>query len=248
MLGCSRVNESVKIVFMAKKRKNRLTPFQIDQHKSVLRKMINSSRFDAAYALARRLMREHPEVIDFAYYEAVLTAEDDTGYSAVEIRARYRSATRKLKSLLRRLAAASSGMRRSIRNEYYWFSRQPYKQYRLGLEYARQGDRESYYSQGVGAAQIARLHGANGRRDLMLKWARRSESAWLRFFELDASWSNSYLFYGVVLGLQGRTREMERAFGRCARIAQRPKGWPVIRDHRRSVEMTLRGCDRDHTV
>lgn len=157
---------------------------EIEKYTQRLRNLSNRARYDEAYALSKRLVKEHPTVLIFAYNEAVMTAEDDEGYTPAEVRARYRSATRKLRVLLRRLRSAPPQMRFAIRNEYYWFSSQPRKQYRLGLEEARRGLVSGYYSQGVGAVQLAKQYGLKGQKGLFMRWARKSEKAWLKFLRL----------------------------------------------------------------
>src|SRR5690606_11879994 len=105
------------------------------------------------------------------------------GLSQKEIDRRYGLARRKLLKIMKRLKGVDEKQRFQMRNEYYWFSRQPLKQYRLGLEYARKKNVSGYYSQGVGAAMLAKHYAERGKTSQMLYWARLSTNAWNRFFK-----------------------------------------------------------------
>ena len=129
----------------------------------------------------------------------------------------------------------TAGQRNSMRNEYYWFSRQPHKQYRLGLERVKAGEKSSYYSQGVGAEQVAKNYALRGRKALCLRWAKKSEKAWLNYFKVMPDWYNSYLFYAASLGYQGKIAEMDKAFATGAKIAGKTKKWKEIVHHRKEV-------------
>ena len=192
---------------------------EIERHKSQIRNYSNSGKYQRAYDLASRLHRQHPKILDFAYYEAVFTAEEFRGISKSELNVRYRKAASKLRKLLRKLNGVEPRLKRSVRNEYYWFSRQPYKQYRLGIEFVNKGDLSAYYSQGVGAVEVAREYAKKRSKTLFLKWAKTSEKAWLEYFKVQANWFNSYLFYATALGFQGRKNEMYAALKRGSKIS-----------------------------
>ena len=185
---------------------------EIEDFRTQTRKLSNRGRFKEVYALAQKYHALYPHVLQFAYTEAVYTAENTTGLSNREVNRRYALAARKLKKLIPKTRSAPPRLRRAVRNEYFWFSRQPYKQYRLGLEFGKDG----YYSAGVGSAQLALRYGNQGRRALSFKWAKISERYWLKFFrEVDAKWFNFYMFYAMVLGYQGRINEMVREMDEC---------------------------------
>lgn len=191
-----------------------------------IRAFSNRGQYKKAHALALRLTIKYPDILQFAYWEAVFTAEESRGYTAVQIAARYRLAAKKLKKLLLRLKNVDPQLQKSIRNEYYWFSKQPRKQYQLGVEYVKRGDKYAYYSQGVGAVQVAKNYALQGKKALCLRWAQKSEKAWRQYFKVMPDWYNSYLFYGQALGLQGKIKEMREAFKKGSKIS----GIPVNKD------------------
>ena len=185
-----------------------LSQSEIEKFALKIRNLSNNAEYKKAHQLSKTLSEKYPNILLFAYHEAVLSAEDDTGCTSAEIKARHKSAALKLKKLLKKLRSVSPNLRAGIRNEYYWFSHQPYKQYLLGREQVRRGIKRAYYAQGVGAAMLAKKYGQQERRKLCLRWAKRSERAWLSFFTVDSEWFNSYFFYARALGYQGRASEM----------------------------------------
>ena len=167
-----------------------LSAADIETFNQKIRKLSNGARFEEAYALSLKLTKMHPDVPMFAYFEAVFSAEDETGFTPAQIKVRHASAARKLKKLLPKIRLFPPKVRPSLRNEYYWFSRQPYKQYRLGVEGVKKGEPRSHYSQGVGAVYLAKRYAAQGKKGLFLRWAKRSDDAWLEFFKDDSNWFN----------------------------------------------------------
>ena len=152
------------------------TDEEMNRWRKKFRQLSNSARYREAHELSKKLVKQYPSVILFAYYEAVMTAEQEVGFSKAQVKARQKLAAKKLRKLLYRARAMTLGQRNSMRNEYYWFSRQPHKQYRLGLERVKAGEKSSYYSQGVGAEQVAKNYALRGRKALCLRWAKKSEN------------------------------------------------------------------------
>ena len=100
----------------------------------------------------------------------------------------------------------------------------------------RKGRKRRYYSQGVGAAELAKSYARQGKIGLFYRWAKISEQAWLNFFKEDDKWFNSYFFYAAVLGYQGRVDEMNAAFAKAAKIAKKSKNWDAILTYRKEIE------------
>jgi hypothetical protein len=137
------------------------------------------------------------------------------------------------------MRGAPTLLRYRIRNEYFWFSRQPRKQYLLGVKRNKNKKDSGYYSQGVGAAELAKKYALDRRKALCFRWAKRSEEAWLKFFKVEPNWFNSYFFYAMALGYQGRIDEMEKAMNKACRIAGKPKTWKAIRDLRKQIQQAI---------
>ncbi len=212
-----------------------LTSSDIDLLVQKLHALNDKGRFKDAYVLARRLTEVYPDILIFAYCEAVFCVEGDRRLAGLDQSARHASVVQRLKPLLKRLRSASPVLRSSIRNEYYWFSRQPHKQYLFGVRQVKRGDSAGYFSQGVGAIEMAKSHRAAGRTSHFLFWAKRAEVAWRELIAIDPDVPNSHLFLATALGFQGRLPEMEAAFARAAEVARRTLGWKVIRDLRKKI-------------
>jgi len=198
---------------------NKISPDLINKYYKEIHDYSNSGSYKKAYALSLKLSKKYPNEITFAYLEAVFSAEDPRGLTKKEITARYKNAANKLKGLLHRLKGVDLKLSSSIRNEYYWFSRQPKKQYLLGVEMVRKGLIKAYYSQGVGAVEVAQSYGLLGQKSLCLRWAKRSEKAWEKYIQHNSNWFNSYLFYAKALGFQEKNIKMKAAFKKASQIS-----------------------------
>lgn len=216
-------------------KKEKITADQILAHRKKISQLSNSGKFKQAYDLTLKLTKKFPDVIVFQYLEAVFSAEDTRHLTKYQARLKYSIAARKLKTLLPKLRNVDPKLRKSIRNEYYWFSKQPYKQYLLGIESNKNGQ-NGYYSMGVGASRLALEYGRRHKKKLCLKWAKISEKAWLHFFKTEPNWFNSYYFYAVALGLQGRTAEMNKALKIGSKISGIPVSDEMFQEALREVE------------
>lgn len=215
----------ILIIYFKAKMKS-LSPEQIEEYRLKIRDFSNSGQYKKAYALAAKLTVKYPDVLVFAYWEAVYTAEDSRGLTPGQIAGRYKLAAKKLKKLIGKMRNADPNLQKSIRNEYYWFSKQPRKQYLLGVEYVKKGNKLAYYCQGVGAIQVAKDYALSGKKSLSIRWAKKSEKAWQQYFKVMPNWYNSYLFYGQALGIQGKIKQMREAFRTGSKIS----GIPVNKD------------------
>ena len=99
--------------------------------------LIRKARYQEALRGAQRLCRENPQELEAEYCFAVLLGDAQDGLAAAQIERNRVKSVRLLRPLLQRLKRSDETTRYRIRNEYYWFSRQPLKQYRayvhLGL-------------------------------------------------------------------------------------------------------------------
>lgn len=185
-----------------------------------LHALVRKTEYRQALRMAERLRRKHPKDLDAQYHYAVLLGDCQDGLSAGRIEMNRKASVRLLKPLMRRLSHFDRSTRLRVRNEYYWFSRQPRKQYLLGLESVRFERWKGNYSQGVGAAWYALSLAQRGRESAARRWALLSEKAWRRYLKHDRYY-NAYVHLGLALGVLGRTAEMEGAFRIGAKIAGR---------------------------
>lgn len=214
-----------------------LSKKEIAEYKTQFRALSNSGKYTTAHVLAKSLVKKHPDILYFQYIEAVMTAEQSAGYSKKQIEKRYRLASAKLKKLIPKTRSAKNKkMHSSIMNEYYWFSKQPLKQYRLGVAQVKEGDKYAYYSQGVGAAMMALHLSELNKKSSALRWAKKSEQAWLNYFKIVPDWYNSYLFFAMALGFQNKIAEMDSAFKTASKISRQPLTHPVFNEFRKHIK------------
>lgn len=202
-----------------KKNLPKITDAEISKIRDKIDSLSNTGKYKQVYILAKSLCKKYPDVLLFQYYEAVFIAEDTRGLTTAQINANYKKAAKKLRKLTQKLKGANPNFIAVVRNEYYWFSKQHYKQYLLGVERVKKGNKSGYYSQGVGASRIALKYGRQGKMKLCQKWAQISEKAWLNYFIIYPDWFNAYYFYAVALGLQGKEKEMHKALTKGSKIS-----------------------------
>lgn len=216
-----------------------LTKPQFEKLRKKLRALSNSAQYKKAHLLAVKLSKKHPAEPYFAYCAAVMYGDDTKNRSKSEIAKRHRKSAELLKPWLRKLRRLEPNLRASLRNEYYWFSHQPFKQYQLGVERVAAGTKRAYYSQGVGAVELARKYFKAHRFKMGLRWSKRAERAWRNFFKEDSNWYNSYGWYAESVGFQGNLEEMEYALKKAAKISGIPLRGVEFEEVRNQVRKIL---------
>jgi hypothetical protein len=213
-----------------------------------LRALVDKARYRDAFNYANRLYlahRNHPEA---QYLYAVMLGDNKEGLTARESERNRRAAVSLLKPLLKKLKTFDPLTRYRIRNEYYWFSRQPRKQYLLGSAGLQRGVRRALYSQGVGAAWYSLALAQTGQWARAEQWATKSVDAWRNFFKSDRYY-NAFVHLGLAHGVLGQISEMENSLRRGAREAGRPASYhefEEIRDLVRALPSTRK--DLIHTL
>lgn len=147
-----------------------------------------------------------------------------------------------LRGLLKRLRGMSRELGYSTRNEYYYHSAQHDKQYRLGVECVRAGEKRGYYSQGVGAAWHAYGHARNGRKYLAEMWAKRAIRAWENYFKFNADYYNAYVHYALALGIIGRIKDMEESLVKSAKLSGKPKSYREFAEVRDNIFLLIKAA------
>ena len=218
-----------------KQAKPRISHEEMSKIRDRIGKLSNSTKFDEARELCQQMAKTYSNNTEFLYMEAVFSAEDDVGFTPTQIAKRHANAAAKIKSLFPRIRSLEPRIRGKMRNEYYWFSHQPQKQYELGVEMVNKGFERFYYSQGVGAVEVAKLFAEQNKRAAALRWAKKSEVAWKKFLKMHPEWFNAYFFYAQALGYQQRFTEMDQALAYAAKNAGKPKSWIACKEMRKQI-------------
>jgi tetratricopeptide (TPR) repeat protein len=127
-----------------------------------------------------------------------------------------------------------------FKNEYYFRLGKHKEQYENGLEmlndfyntteYNDDICAAAYYNQGVGAAHYAKLLLLAGKRKEALEYAQKAIIAWAQYFSLVNTYYNSYVHYGLALGILGKKDEMMRALERSANLINRDLNYTEFKD------------------
>lgn len=129
--------------------------FDKDKLYTVLTKLIYKADYDAAVKYLKRERKKFPNNFFIETSLATLPYENAFYLPKKQKEKAFAKAAANLKPYLKKLHGVPELHRRRTRNEYYWFSQQHMKQYKLGVEGVKAGNHRSYYSQGVGAANHA---------------------------------------------------------------------------------------------
>jgi len=200
---------------------------------------VYAAQYKRAFELAKKLKAKFPDNRFAQYHYAV--ALGDCGEWATSKTAEKNSkiAALLLRDLLRRSSGIDSHWRRSWRNEYYWFSKQHFKQWKLGRELVRAGQPKARYSMGVGAVSLAFSLVSKGKTKQGLVWASKARKAWEEYFQFVPDYYNSYVWYAKSLGILGDAKGMERALSKAAKLAKRPLNYREFTEAKRAIKAAI---------
>lgn len=134
-----------------------------------------------------------------------------------------------------------------FKNEYYFRFGLYKEQYELGFEkltyYLAQNDSItriafSYYTQGVGAANYAKQLLIVGDTTLAREYAQKAIVAWAQHFSLHNDYYNSYVHYGLALGILGYKEEMMRALSSAASLINKDLSFHEFKEVIDFIEQT----------
>lgn len=183
---------------------------------------VQQAQYRKAFKHADLTWKKYPTNRFAQYHYAVTLGDCEEWAPLSEQEKNVKKAAKILRALLRRCNGAPARLIAASRNEYYWFSRQPRKQYRLGREQVRKGKYTGNYSIGVGAVTIAIEKHKKRDYGVAYTWASRAKDAFEKYFIESPSYYNAYVWYGQALGLLQDFDGMELAFETAAKLANRP--------------------------
>jgi len=202
--------------------KNTLTIPQniLDQIKES-KELVKKAKYREALKIIERLHKKYPKNAYVTFRYAVQYG--DQIVSGFDKKATHykRGAAKLLKPLLKRMKEIPFEERIALRNEYYWFSSQPKKQFLLGKSVVK-SDPRGNYSLGVGAWCIARNYALSGKPVLAKRWANRSCIAWLEYFKYRPDYYNAWSWYARPLGYLGQNSEMKQALTKAMKLSGKP--------------------------
>lgn len=197
--------------------------------------LVRRAQYKKAYGLARELIKKYPENRFAQYRFAVLSGDSGEWARGKELKNNTSRAVKILKKLLLKTSGIDRRWVSSWRNEYYWFSSQPEKQYRLGKEDLLQRDMHGYYSMGVGAVSVALKKIEEKKYSQSIQWAQKAKSSWENYFKAVPDYYNAYVWYAKSLGLLGDLKGMEKALKKAGKLAKRPLSYREFVEARAEV-------------
>lgn len=198
-------------------------------------KAIMDADYEKAIKILAPVYGKYPQDFRVIYFYASTLADYGESMPENERKRLKKRGCDLLRGLLRRLRGRSRELSYATRNEYYYHSAHPDKQYHLGLERVRAGDKHGYYSQGVGAACHAYVQAKRGRGYLAEMWAKRAIRAWENYFKFKADYYNAYVHYALALGIMERYGEMEAALAKSAKLSGKPRSYREFEEVRCNI-------------
>lgn len=212
---------------------------EVEEYSEEIYKFLYSARYKKAFLLAEKAFKRFPQNRFATYLYAVHLGDSGEWVSEKKQEKNALLAARLLRNLLKRTSGIDPRWIRNWRNEYYWFSGQPKKQWLLGLAESKKSGR-GHYSMGVGAVTLSLELFKKGRLTGAKSWARKAQSAWEAYFKYVPKYYNAYVWYAQSLGLQGDLEGMECALKKAAKLSKRPLSYREFVDARKAVLSALK--------
>lgn len=212
-------------------------------YRDKIRSLVRAARYREAYRISNAAYKKYPKNRFAVYNYAVQLGDCSEWANAAERERNRRRAVKLLGRLMRQAKGINPLWVSSWSNEYFWFSKQPLKQYKLGLRIVAAGDKYGYYSMGVGAAMLALLNTPK-RKFIAQRWARKSISAWENYFKVVPDYYNAYVWYAKALGLSGDIEAMDRALKKASKLSGRPISYQEFAETRKEVLAALAEANR----
>jgi hypothetical protein len=187
-----------------------------------IRALFSSGKGGAARRVAAAFLRRYPRNDRARYHFAVALSEITAGLSKAAVARNKKRTVTLLRGLLRPRRRLTPLLADAVENEYYWFSEQPKKQYRLGLRGIKRKLPGAVYSCGVGGAMLALKSARSGDESARKLWSRRSLVAWKSYHRKFDERFGSVLYEAVAWGAAGDLVMMEGRLRRCAALAKVP--------------------------
>jgi hypothetical protein len=211
-------------------------------------RLVRAAQYRKAFQVAKDGLAKIPRNRFAQYNYAVLLGDSEEWASKAQHKINSRKAARILKSLLGRCRGVDSSWAGRWKNEYYWFSKQPRKQWKLGLERVRHRNYSGYYSAGVAAVTLSFGLYRSGRIRSARSWAERARLAWESYFRHQPDYYNAYVWYGQSLGLMGDLDGMERSLKRAAALSKRKITYGEFEKARKEVLEVFRSRKRHQSA
>ena len=214
-----------------------LTP---GEYEKKLRALFSADKAGAARRLAANFLKNYRGNFQARYCYAVSLSEGTAGLSKAQVDRNRKRTVMLLKKLINERHRITLEQSLGLENEYYWFSNQPEKQYKLGRRMLRRhGITRAHYSCGVGAAMMALKEARRGNLTAVRVWFDRAQASWKQYHREFSERLGSVIFEAIAWGANGDFRMMEKKLRRCCVLAKLPARNHSILWARREVRLAL---------
>jgi hypothetical protein len=208
--------------------------------KNLAWKFINKADYKKAVGVLAGVYKKYPADFKVANFYASTLADYAELLSGEKKKKLKKEGISILSNLLKRTRGISKGWIYRTRNEYYYQTKNYYKQYMLGVEMVTNGDKNGFYSQGVGAAWHALELVMKGNRNKKRSkvWAKKAINAWNNYFKYVAKdYYNPYVHYALAFGILGNDKEMNKSLFKASKLSGKPLSYYEFKEVINSINL-----------
>jgi len=204
--------------------------------------LIEKAEYRKATAHAKLGFKFFPDdtVAAFTYYS--ILADYALSQKTKKFQLMRKTAVAGMRKLLGRTSGRgiSHRFKKSMKNEYYYQTKQFKKQYELGISfYKRHKNKYDLYSSGVGGANFALELAKKGQTGRAKVWARKSIKAWGTYFEVDKKYYNPYVHLALAYGILGDKEAMKKALVTSSKRCNKPISYHEFQEVIEEVDLIL---------
>lgn len=212
---------------------------EMKERTKIIKAFVRRAQYRKSFLAAEEAYRVFPGNRIAIYNYAVALGDCDEWAKGSVRRSNVRKSVFLLRKLLSRARGVDPRWVSSWRNEYFWFSNQPYKQWSLGLADSKKREGAGYYSMGVGAVMISVGYYKRGKPILARNWAKKAVFAWQKYFKVVPNYYNAFCWYARAQGLGGDLDGMTRSFEKAAKLSGRSLNYVEFVEARKDVLQAL---------
>jgi hypothetical protein len=203
---------------------------------------IELAEYQKATAQAKLGFKLFPDdtIAAFTYFS--ILADYALSKKSKKFKLMHKTAVKGMKKLLGKTSGRgiSQNYKKTMKNEYYYQTKQFKKQYELGINFTkRHKNKFAMYSAGVGAANYALELAKTNQMTRAKVWARKSIKAWEVYFEVDKKYYNPYVHLALAYGILGEEKKMERSLRTAARLSGKSAEYGEFEEVRGEVSRLL---------
>lgn len=183
---------------------------------------IKKANYIKAYRISRKYKKRYPADFGICANYACVLGDYAEMFPGSRKRKLQRKSVELMKDLLFRTRCESNKrVIETLKNEYYWQTKNRKKQYELGVSRVKAGNKSGYYSQGVGAAWQSYELAKKEQKFHARRWANMAVRAWKQYEKVSPGYYNSYVHRALAEGVSGEIANMEMSLKKAGKLSNK---------------------------